>query len=188
MQEVEWNMASKRTLTVVAGVGAAALAIAGVAIAQNHEANENRIIGKHSERDIPLAQVPEAAMNAARAQLASISKAEQVTRKADGSTLYEIKGKNSDGKTIELFVTPEGRVLVNEVSPRVHNAGHYTLEATESSQFEQHLRAVLDLPLGATEDRVLGALKHDGERAGDAVPDSAPSLSLSWWISPDMTR
>ena len=82
MQEVEWNMASKRTLTVVAGVGAAALAIAGVAIAQNHEANENRIIGKHSERDIPLAQVPEAAMNAARAQLASISKAEQVTRKA----------------------------------------------------------------------------------------------------------
>src|SRR3546814_16779732 len=65
----------------------------------------NRIIGKHSERDIPLAQVPEAAMNAARAQLASISKAEQVTRKADGSTLYEIKGKNSDGKTIELFVT-----------------------------------------------------------------------------------
>ena len=72
MQEVEWNMASKRTLTVVAGVGAAALAIAGVAIAQNHEANENRIIGKHSERDIPLAQVPEAAMNAARAQLASI--------------------------------------------------------------------------------------------------------------------
>ena len=94
MQEVEWNMASKRTLTVVAGVGAAALAIAGVAIAQNHEANENRIIGKHIERDIPLAQVPEAAMNAARAQLASISKAEQVTRKADGSTLYEIKGKN----------------------------------------------------------------------------------------------
>ena len=109
MQEVEWNMASKRTLTVVAGVGAAALAIA-----QNHEANENRIIGKHSERDIPLAQVPEAAMNAARAQLASISKAEQVTRKADGSTLYEIKGKNSDGKTIELFVTPEGQVLGRE--------------------------------------------------------------------------
>ena len=44
----------------------------------------------------------------------SISKAEQVTRKADGSTLYEIKGKNSDGKTIELFVTPEGQVLGRE--------------------------------------------------------------------------
>src|SRR3546814_7745701 len=55
-------------------------------------------------------------MNAARAQLASISKAEQVTRKADGSTLYEIKGKNSDGTTIELFVTPEGQVLGRERS------------------------------------------------------------------------
>lgn len=75
IQEVEWNMASKRTLTVVVGVGAAALAIAGVAMAQNHEENENRIIGEHSERDIPLGQVPQAAMNAARAQLASISKA-----------------------------------------------------------------------------------------------------------------
>ncbi|AMU92935.1 hypothetical protein ATM17_40370 (plasmid) [Sphingopyxis macrogoltabida] len=107
-------MASKRTLTVVVGVGAAALAIAGVAMAQNHEENENRIIGEHSERDIPLGQVPQAAMNAARAQLASISKAEQVTRKADGSTLYEIKGKNNDGKTVELFVTPEGQVLGRE--------------------------------------------------------------------------
>ena len=89
MQEVEWNMASKRTLTVVAGVGAAALAIAGVAIAQNHEANENRIIGKHSERDIPLAQVPEAAMNAARAQLASISKAEARSMKSRARTATE---------------------------------------------------------------------------------------------------
>ncbi len=105
-------MASKRTLTAVAGVGAAALAIAGVAIAaQNREENENRIIGEHSERDIPLDQVPQAAMNAARGQLASVSKAEQVTRKADGSTVYEIKGKNNDGETIELFVTPEGQVL-----------------------------------------------------------------------------
>ncbi len=107
-------MPSKRTLTVVAGVGAAALAIAGVAIAQNHEENENRIIGEHNERDISLDQVPQAAMNAARAQLASVSKAEQVTRKADGSTLYEIKGKNNDGRTVELFVTPEGQVLGSE--------------------------------------------------------------------------
>lgn len=106
-------MASKRTLTAVAG--AAVLAIAGVAItAQNREENENRIIGEHSERDIPLDQVPQAAMKAARGQLASVSKAEQVTRKADGSTLYEIKGKNNDGRTFELFVTPEGQVLGSE--------------------------------------------------------------------------
>src|SRR3546814_15015595 len=62
IQEVEWNMASKRTLTVVVGVGAAALAIAGVAMAQNHEENENRIIGEHSESDIPHGPVPTAAM------------------------------------------------------------------------------------------------------------------------------
>src|SRR3546814_13155746 len=108
-------MASKRTLTVVVGVGAAALAIAGVAMAQNHEENENRIIGEHSERDIPLGQVPQAAMNAARAQLASISKEEPVTRKADGSTLYEIKGKKNEGKTVELFVKPDtGRETCRE--------------------------------------------------------------------------
>ncbi len=49
---------------------------------------------------------------------------------------------------IELFLTPEGRVLVNEIAPRTHNSGHFSLDACETSQFEQHLRAVCDLPLG----------------------------------------
>lgn len=49
---------------------------------------------------------------------------------------------------IELFLTPDGRVLVNEIAPRTHNSGHFTLDACEISQFEQHLRAVCDLPLG----------------------------------------
>lgn len=48
---------------------------------------------------------------------------------------------------IELFLTAHDRVLVNEVSPRPHNSGHYTIEACSISQFEQHLRAILDLPL-----------------------------------------
>lgn len=48
---------------------------------------------------------------------------------------------------IELFLTADDRVLVNEVSPRPHNSGHYTIEACSISQFEQHLRAILDLPL-----------------------------------------
>src|SRR3546814_16535357 len=94
------NMASKRTLTVVAGVGAAALAIAGVAIAQNHEANENRIIGEHSERDIPLDQVPQAAMNAARAQLASIRNAEQVNQERKHVVV---------GKRVAVRLNPGGR-------------------------------------------------------------------------------
>jgi 5-(carboxyamino)imidazole ribonucleotide synthase len=52
---------------------------------------------------------------------------------------------------IEMFVTKKGNVMINEIAPRVHNSGHYTNEACSVSQFEQHLRAVLDLPLGKPE-------------------------------------
>ena len=52
---------------------------------------------------------------------------------------------------VEFFETPDGRLLVNEIAPRVHNSGHYTLDAGCSSQFENHWRAVLNLPLGSTE-------------------------------------
>lgn len=51
---------------------------------------------------------------------------------------------------IELFVTDDG-LVVNEIAPRVHNSGHLTIDGTRTSQFEQHLRAVLDWPLGSTE-------------------------------------
>lgn len=51
---------------------------------------------------------------------------------------------------VELFLTKEGKVLVNEVAPRPHNSGHHTIEANVTSQFEQHLRAILNLPLGDT--------------------------------------
>ncbi|QLE55063.1 5-(carboxyamino)imidazole ribonucleotide synthase [Nostoc sp. TCL26-01] len=49
---------------------------------------------------------------------------------------------------IELFLTAAGKVLVNEIAPRTHNSGHFSLDACETSQFEQHLRAVCGLPLG----------------------------------------
>ncbi|MBD2258721.1 5-(carboxyamino)imidazole ribonucleotide synthase [Pseudanabaena sp. FACHB-2040] len=49
---------------------------------------------------------------------------------------------------IEFFLTPEGKVLINEIAPRTHNSGHYTLDACATSQFEQQLRAVSGLPLG----------------------------------------
>jgi 5-(carboxyamino)imidazole ribonucleotide synthase len=52
---------------------------------------------------------------------------------------------------IEMFVSKEGEILVNEVAPRPHNSGHYTNEACSISQFEQHIRAILDLPLGKPE-------------------------------------
>lgn len=106
-------MASKRNLMI--GAGAAVLAVAGVALAaqRSNEANENRIIGEHSEKEIPLNQVPATAMNAARAQLSSVREAELVTRKADGSTLYALEGKDKAGRKIEVYVTPEGRVIGN---------------------------------------------------------------------------
>jgi 5-(carboxyamino)imidazole ribonucleotide synthase len=50
---------------------------------------------------------------------------------------------------VEMFLTADGAVLVNEIAPRVHNTGHYTIEACATSQFENHVRAVLGLPLGA---------------------------------------
>lgn len=51
---------------------------------------------------------------------------------------------------VEMFVTRQGEVLVNEIAPRPHNSGHQTIEANITSQYEQHLRAILDLPLGDT--------------------------------------
>ena len=55
---------------------------------------------------------------------------------------------------VEMFVVEGGELLLNEVAPRPHNSGHYTIESCNTSQFEQHLRAVLGLPLGCTEMRV----------------------------------
>ena len=49
---------------------------------------------------------------------------------------------------VEMFVVEGGELMLNEVAPRPHNSGHYTIEACAVSQFEQHLRAVLGLPLG----------------------------------------
>ncbi len=59
---------------------------------------------------------------------------------------------------VEMFVTREGKILVNEVAPRPHNSGHQTIEANNTSQYEQHLRAILDLPLGNTATRSSSAM------------------------------
>ena len=52
---------------------------------------------------------------------------------------------------IEMFVTNDDEILINEIAPRVHNSGHHTLQSSKTSQFEQHLRAILGLKLGSTE-------------------------------------
>ena len=59
---------------------------------------------------------------------------------------------------VEMFQTQDDEILVNEVAPRPHNSGHYSIEASYTSQFEQHLRAILDLPLGNTDSKVAGIM------------------------------
>lgn len=59
---------------------------------------------------------------------------------------------------VEMFLTQDEEILINEVAPRPHNSGHQTIEANYTSQFEQHLRAVLNLPLGSTKNKVSGVM------------------------------
>jgi 5-(carboxyamino)imidazole ribonucleotide synthase len=70
---------------------------------------------------------------------------------------------------VEFFIDSKGEVLVNEMAPRTHNSGHHSIESIVTSQFEQHLRAILNLPLGSTEQmmpavmvNVLGAEGYEG--------------------------
>ncbi|PIL23366.1 hypothetical protein GSI_14677 [Ganoderma sinense ZZ0214-1] len=58
---------------------------------------------------------------------------------------------------VEMFLMADGTVYLNEIAPRPHNSGHYTIEACETSQYENHLRAILDLPLGSTALKVPSA-------------------------------
>ncbi|MBM4361897.1 MAG: 5-(carboxyamino)imidazole ribonucleotide synthase [Deltaproteobacteria bacterium] len=86
--------------------------------------------------------------------------------------------------TVELFLRDDGELLVNEIAPRVHNSGHFSLGATATSQFEQHLRAITGLPLGdasqlcpAVMVNLLGDLWATGEPPWDRVL-SLPGIRL----------
>ena len=59
---------------------------------------------------------------------------------------------------VEMFQTQDDEILVNEVAPRPHNSGHYSIEASYTNQFEQHLRAILGLPMGKTDSMVAGVM------------------------------
>ncbi len=74
-----------------------------------------------------------------------------IAKEADAIAKSVIAKMNMVGLlAVEMFVAKDGRVLVNEVAPRPHNSGHQTIEANITSQYEQHLRAILNLPLGDT--------------------------------------
>ena len=79
---------------------------------------------------------------------------------------------------VEMFLTKDGDVLVNEVAPRTHNSGHQTIEGNITSQFEQHIRAILNMPLGNTDTlmpaamlNVLGAEGYEGDAVYEGLDE-----------------
>lgn len=79
---------------------------------------------------------------------------------------------------VELFLTKDNRLLINEVAPRPHNSGHHTIDSCYTSQFEQHLRGILNLPLGSTKMKtasvmvnLLGEPSHSGPVQYDGFED-----------------
>ena len=91
-------------------------------------------------------------------------KAEEIAK----VTMAVLKGAGVFG--IEMFVTTDDEILINEIAPRVHNSGHHTLQSSETSQFEQHLRAILGLELGSVKllhptimYNILGSKEFEGE-------------------------
>lgn len=91
---------------------------------------------------------------------------------------------------IELFLTSQGQVLVNEIAPRTHNSGHYTLDACETSQFEMQLRAVAGLPLGSPKLKALGTVMvnllgyeqshHDYKQKREQLA-AIPGVHVHWY-------
>jgi 5-(carboxyamino)imidazole ribonucleotide synthase len=89
--------------------------------------------------------------NILRETIAPARVSEIITKKAEliaEKTMTVLKGAGIFG--IEMFVTADDNIVINEIAPRVHNSGHHTLQSSETSQFEQHLRAILGLELGST--------------------------------------
>jgi 5-(carboxyamino)imidazole ribonucleotide synthase len=97
--------------------------------------------------------------------------AEDIAKK----TMQVLKGAGVFG--IEMFVTKDDKILINEIAPRVHNSGHHTLQSSKTSQFEQHLRAILGLELGSTDllyptimYNILGPKTFEGKYKQVALP------------------
>ncbi|KAF3651248.1 Phosphoribosylaminoimidazole carboxylase, chloroplastic [Capsicum annuum] len=101
---------------------------------------------------------------------------------------------------VELFLTEDGQILLNEVAPRPHNSGHHTIEACFTSQFEQHLRAVVGLPLGDPSMKTPAAIMYNVLGEDDGEPGfllanqligralGIPGASIHWYDKPDMRR
>jgi 5-(carboxyamino)imidazole ribonucleotide synthase len=98
-------------------------------------------MNRHDEGILVESVAPAAVPEAVAAEAAELAR-----RLAEGLALVGTL-------TVELFLMPDGALVVNELAPRVHNSGHWTIEGTATSQFEQHIRAICGLPLGSAEPR-----------------------------------
>ena len=88
---------------------------------------------------------------------------------------------------VEMFQTQNDEILINEVAPRPHNSGHYSIEASYTSQFENHLRAILNLPLGSTESKINGIMVNlVGEEgfSGDVVYENIEKILAIDGVTP----
>lgn len=88
---------------------------------------------------------------------------------------------------VEMFQTKNDEILINEVAPRPHNSGHQTIEASYTSQFEQHIRAILDLPLGKTESKVGGIMVNlvgAENYSGDVVYEHIETIMQMEGVTP----
>ncbi|MDH3779277.1 MAG: 5-(carboxyamino)imidazole ribonucleotide synthase [Nitrosopumilus sp.] len=112
--------------------------------------------------------------NILRETIAPARVSEDISKKAEDiaeKTMSVLKGAGIFG--IEMFVTKNEDVVINEIAPRVHNSGHHTLQSSETSQFEQHLRAILGLELGSTElihNSIMYNILGDSSFTGDYLP------------------
>ncbi len=88
---------------------------------------------------------------------------------------------------VELFQTQNDTILVNEVAPRPHNSGHYSIEASYTNQFEQHIRAILGLPLGITDSKVAGIMVNlvgEEGHTGDVVYENLDTIIKKHGVTP----
>lgn len=88
---------------------------------------------------------------------------------------------------VEMFQTDNDEILVNEVAPRPHNSGHYSIEASYTNQFEQHIRAILDLPLGNTDSKVGGIMVNlvgDANHEGEVVYENIEKIMKMPGVTP----
>ena len=88
---------------------------------------------------------------------------------------------------VEMFQTNDDQIIVNEVAPRPHNSGHYSIEASYTNQFEQHIRAILDLPLGNTASKVGGIMVNlvgEQNHTGDVAYQNIEEIMAMDGVTP----